>query len=108
VSCTICHGTDGSGGTPISWKPIGTLWTRNITAHSQAGVGAWTDAELKRAIRSGISRDGRQEEDLRAIVAYVKLLPPVNRAVPNPRPPAANDCELYTFYLEKSDQPGCR
>jgi mono/diheme cytochrome c family protein len=123
VSCTICHGTDGSGGTPISWKPIGTLWTRNITAHSQAGVGAWTDAELKRAIRSGISRDGRQlhwqgmtwdqfsnldEEDLRAIVAYVKLLPPVDRIVPDPRPPAANDCELYTFYLEKSDQPGCR
>jgi mono/diheme cytochrome c family protein len=123
VSCAICHGTDGSGGTPISWRPFGTLWTRNITAHPQAGVGAWTDAELERAIRSGVSRDGRQlhwqgmtwdqfsnldEEDLRAIVAYVRLLPPVNRAVPLPRPPAADDCETYTFYLEKSDQPGCR
>ena len=40
VSCTICHGTDGGGGTPISWKPFGTLWTRNITAHPQVGVGA--------------------------------------------------------------------
>ena len=60
VSCAICHGPDGSGGTPISWKPFGTLWTRNITAHPQAGVGAWTDAELERAIRSGVSRDGRQ------------------------------------------------
>jgi mono/diheme cytochrome c family protein len=123
VSCTICHGTDGGGGTSISWKPFGTLWTRNITAHPQAGVGAWTDAELKRAIRSGVSRDGRQlhwqgmtwdqlsnldEEDLRAVVAYVRLLPPVNRTVPTPRLPAANDCETYTFYLEKSDQPGCR
>ena len=123
VSCAICHRTDGSGGTPISWKPFGTLWTRNITAHPQAGVGAWTDTELERAIRSGVSRDGRQlhwqgmtwdqlsnldEEDLRAIVAYVRLLPPVNRAVPLPRPPAADDCETYTFYLEKSDQPGCR
>ena len=91
VSCAICHGTDGSGGTPISWRPFGTLWTRNITAHPQAGVGAWTDTELERAIRSGVSRDGRQlhwqgmtwdqlsnldEEDLRAIVAYVRLLPP--------------------------------
>jgi mono/diheme cytochrome c family protein len=123
VSCAICHGTNGSGDTPISWRPFGTLWTRNITAHPQAGVGAWTDAELERAIRSGVSRDGRQlhwqgmtwdqfsnldEEDLRAIVAYVRLLPPVNRAVPLPRPPAADDCETYTFYLEKSDQPGCR
>ncbi len=122
VSCAICHGTDGSGGTPISWRPFGTLWTRNITSHPQAGVGAWTDAELARAIRSGVSRDGRQlhwqgmtwdqfsnldEEDLRAIVAYVRLLPPVNRPVPLPRPPAADDCGTYTFYLEKSDQPGC-
>jgi mono/diheme cytochrome c family protein len=123
VSCAICHLTDGSGGTPISWRPFGTLWTRNITAHPQAGVGAWTDMELERAIRSGVSRDGRQlhwqgmtwdqlsnldEEDLRAIVAYVRLLPPVDRAVPFPRPPAAGDCETYTYYLEKSDQPGCR
>jgi mono/diheme cytochrome c family protein len=123
VSCAICHRTDGSGGTPISWRPFGTLWTRNITAHPQAGVGGWTDAELERAIRSGVSRDGRQlhwqgmtwdqlsnldEEDLRAIVAYVRLLPPVARVVPLPRPPASDDCETYTFYLEKSDQPGCR
>jgi mono/diheme cytochrome c family protein len=123
VSCAICHGTDGSGGTPISWRPFGTLWTRNITAHPQAGVGAWSDMELERAIRSGVSRDGRQlhwqgmtwdqlsnldEEDLRAIVAYVRLLPPVDRAVPLPRPPTAGDCETYTYYLEKSDQPGCR
>ena len=123
ISCALCHGADGSGGTPISWKPFGTLWTRNITADPNAGAGAWTDAELARAIRSGVSRDGRQlhwqgmtwdqlsnleEEDLRAIIAYVRLLPPVNRVVPLPRPPAADDCETYTFYLGKSDQPGCR
>jgi mono/diheme cytochrome c family protein len=123
VSCAICHGPDGSGGTPISWKPFGTLWTRNITSQPEAGVGAWTDRELERAIRSGVSRDGRQlhwqgmtwdqlsnldEEDLRAIIAYVRLLPPIDRAVPLPRPPAADDCETYTFYLDKSDQPGCR
>jgi hypothetical protein len=48
------------------------------------------------------------EEDLRAIVAYVRLLPPVNRAVPLPHPPAADDCETYTFYFEKSNHPGGR
>ena len=42
-----------------------------------------------------------EEEDLRAIVAYVRVLPPVNRTVLIPRPPAANDCETYTFYLER-------
>ncbi len=122
VSCAICHGPDGAGGTPISWKPFGTLWTRNISAHPQVGVGAWTDRELERAIRSGVSRGGRQlhwqgmtwdqlsnldEEDLRAIVAYMRMLPAVNRAVPLPRTPVADDCETYTFYLEKSDRPGC-
>jgi mono/diheme cytochrome c family protein len=123
VSCALCHQTDGSGGTPISWKPFGTLWTRNITADPQAGVGAWSDRELERAIRSGVSRHGRQlhwqgmtwdqlsnleEEDLRAVIAYVRLLPPVNRIVPSARPPAADDCETYAFYIDKSDQPGCR
>jgi len=122
VSCIICHGPDGSGGSPISWKPFGTLWTRNISAHPQAGVGAWSDRELARAIRSGVSRDGRQlhwqgmtwdqlsnldEEDLRAIIAYLRLLPSVNRNVPPARPPAADDCETYTFYLDRTDQPGC-
>jgi mono/diheme cytochrome c family protein len=122
VSCAICHGTDGSGGLPISWKAFGTLWSRNITAHPQAGVGTWTDRELGRAIRSGVSRNGRQlhwqgmtwdqfsnldEEDLRAVIAYVRLLPPVDRVVPPARAPAADDCKIYTFYLGKSDQPGC-
>jgi mono/diheme cytochrome c family protein len=122
VSCAICHRTDGSGGTSISWKPMGTLWTRNISADRQAGVGAWTDAELARAIRSGVSRHGRQlhwqgmtwdqfsnleEEDVRAVVSYVRLLPPINRTIPSARPPAADDCETYTFYLDRSDQPGC-
>ena len=108
------HGLEPSGLEP--------LITRYF-AHPQVGVGVWTDTELERAIRSGVSREGRQlhwqgmtwdqlsnleEEDLRAIVAYVRLLPPVNRAVPLARSPAGDDCETYTYYLEKSDQPGCR
>jgi hypothetical protein len=43
-----------------------------------------------------------EEEDLRAIIAYVRLLPPVNRMVPGPRPPAADDCQTYTFYVDNS------
>lgn len=123
VSCLLCHGADGSGRTPISWKPFGTLWTRNISSDPRSGVGAWSDRELERAVRSGVSRDGRQlhwqgmtwdqlsnleEEDLRAIVAYVRLLPPVARAVPPDRPPAADDCVTYAFYLDKTDRAGCQ
>jgi hypothetical protein len=49
-----------------------------------------------------------EEEDLRAIIAYLRVLPPISLTVPLPRPPAADDCETYTFYLDRSDQPGCR
>jgi hypothetical protein len=108
----------------VSWKPFGTLWTRNITPDRETGIGAWSDAEVARAIRSGISRDGRplhwqgmtwdllsnlDEEDLRAVIAYLRTLPPVKKAIPLPRPPAADDCAVYTFFLGgELEQAGCR
>jgi mono/diheme cytochrome c family protein len=62
----------------------------NITTHPTAGLGSWSDAEIKRAIASGISRDGRRLQppmpfayyarltpaDLDDIVAYLRTLPP--------------------------------
>jgi len=62
----------------------------NITSHPSVGIGRWTDAEIKRAITQGISRDGRRLQppmpftyyakltpsDLDAIVAYLRTLPP--------------------------------
>jgi mono/diheme cytochrome c family protein len=62
----------------------------NITSHPSAGLGSWSDAEIKRAISSGIARDGRRLQppmpfayyarltpaDLDDIVAYLRTLPP--------------------------------
>jgi mono/diheme cytochrome c family protein len=64
----------------------------NITPHPEAGIGEWTDMEIKRAITKGISRDGRKladamgfpyydrinEEDLDAMVTYLRSLPPLS------------------------------
>jgi mono/diheme cytochrome c family protein len=124
TSCVFCHGADGTGGQKVSWRPFGTLWTRNLTPDRETGLGAWSDAEIARAIRSGISRDGRalhwqgmtwdllsnlDEEDVRAIVAYLRTLPPVRNELPKPRPPAPDDCAVYTFFLRgELDRPGCR
>ena len=123
ASCALCHGTDGRGGLKVSWAPFGTLWVRNITPDSATGIGAWTDAQIARAIRAGVSRDGRalhwqgmvwdhasnwDEEDIRALVVYVRSLPPVRHAVPPPRPPAPDDCRVYTFWVTPSAVPGCR
>lgn len=64
----------------------------NISSHKVAGVGGWTDAELKRALTQGVARDGRPfapqmqrqmyfskltAADLDAIVAWVRTIPPV-------------------------------
>ena len=48
------------------------------------------------------------EEDIRSIVAYLRLLPPVAEKVPPNRPPAADDCKVYTFWVHKTQEPGCK
>ena len=45
---------------------------------------------------------------MRGLVAYLRALPPVPRAIPAPRQPAGDDCEVYTFRVERSSTPGCR
>jgi mono/diheme cytochrome c family protein len=123
ASCALCHGADGAGGAKLSWRPLGTVWARNLTPHRESGLGAWTDDEIARAIRGGIAKGGRplhwqamiwdhasnwDEEDVRALIAFLRVLPPVRRAIPPTRPPAADDCEVYTFWVDASSEPGCR
>lgn len=124
ISCAYCHTNDGSGGFKLSGEGMGTIWTRNISSHPTAGIGNWSDAEIARAIRSGIGKDGRplhwqampwdhfsnlDEEDVRALVVYVRTLPPVDKQIPTYRPPSPDDCEIYTFWVVPDNfEPGCR
>jgi hypothetical protein len=48
------------------------------------------------------------EEDIRAIVTYLRAIPPVRHAVPPAQPPSDADSEVYTFFIEQSMLPGCR
>ncbi len=98
--CIECHtpmtqqGIDyanqmGRGGREFP-GPWGVSKSPNVTAHKTAGIGGWTDAEIKRAIVQGVSRDGRKmkppmgygyyanmtEADLDAIVAWLRTVPP--------------------------------
>lgn len=109
--CTDCHtplvegqhdfSRIGAGGNLFP-QPFGFSWSAlaaNITSHPELGIGNWTDDEIKRAITHGVSRDGRQllpfmafdfyeninDEDLDAIVAYLRTLPPATAV-----PPAAH------------------
>jgi len=81
----------GKGGFEFT-GPFGSAVVRNITSHPTAGIGGWTDAEIKRALTHSVSRDGRRfklpmdraiyfsrmtEADLGAIVAWLRTLPPL-------------------------------
>jgi mono/diheme cytochrome c family protein len=88
----------GRGGAVFA-RPFIYDWaavSANITPHPEAGLGAWTDDEIKRAITKGISRNGRtllpfmpyglydkmQPSDLDAVVAYLRSIPPLGPAAP--------------------------
>ncbi len=74
----------------------GRIAGSNITPDVETGIGSWTDGEKIRAIREGISRDGRalfalmpyrqfakmSDEDIHSLVAYLNSLPPVRNALP--------------------------
>jgi cytochrome c553 len=123
TACMYCHGTDGRGGGKLSGQGVGTIWTRNISQSEQYGIGQWSDDEIARAIRSGISADGRplywqgmpwdhfgnlDEEDVRALVAYLKTMPPVDHPIHEYVPPSADDCAVYTFWVTPNNEPGCK
>src|SRR4051812_38810124 len=83
-----CHtpekGPVGAGGVEIK-TPFGTFYSSNVTSDAEAGIGAWSDLEIARAIRGGNLRDGSVEapvmpyeeyagmadDDLRDLIAYL-------------------------------------
>ena len=70
--------------------PWGVSTSRNVTSSKTKGIGSWTDAEVKRAITTGIDKDGNKlkppmgyqyyahmtDADLDAVIAWVRTLPP--------------------------------
>lgn len=87
-NCNVCHTRDGgavfSGGRPIA-TPFGTVFSTNITPDFETGLGGWSQAAFTRAMREGVSRDGRhlypafpydhmtrmRDEDIGAVHAFL-------------------------------------
>jgi hypothetical protein len=80
---------------PLPGLP-GKIVAGNLTPDLETGLGTWTDGEKIRAIREGISKDGRalfpmmpysdfrsmSDFDVESLVAYLNLLPPVRNKLP--------------------------
>lgn len=121
LQCFVCHSErDWSkpGAPPVpATKGAGAVWpdrpwltAPNLTPDAETGIGKWTDDMLIRAIREGISHDGRvlhpqmwyrsfrrlADEDVESVVAYLRSLKPIRRVLPttNIPPDRARDLQV--------------
>ena len=98
--CSVCHSKTGTltGGLDIGEHfhvPIGSFVSANLTPAGQ--LSRWSDADIFRAIRNSIDRDGRwliimsytnagklSDDDIGAVIAYIRSLPPAGEPTVNP------------------------
>jgi mono/diheme cytochrome c family protein len=109
TGCIGCHAQNGGQGPDLSkylaggglkiHTPRATFVSRNLTPDRETGLGRRTDDEVKRVLRSGTFPDGHvvettampwagfsnwTEEDRHAVVVYLRHLPPIRHATPEP------------------------
>ena len=97
AGCASCHSSsgnlplDGGAGNLLADSPLGVLVGPNLTPGGP--LKGWTDAEIIRAIREGVDRDGRplllmpseafrhlSDSDANALVAYLRSQPAQSHA----------------------------
>lgn len=111
LGCSDCHTPHGeqgpdlsrymSGGIMLAAPGEGTIISRNLTPDKETGIGMRTDDEVKRVLRSGVFHTGRSinhrampwgnfsnmtDEDLYAVILYLRQLKPVRHEIPDPSP----------------------
>ncbi|RYZ08559.1 MAG: cytochrome c [Myxococcales bacterium] len=81
--CAVCHQADLGG----------TGFYPNISMDAVNGIGSWTDAEIGKAIREGVDKDGESlcafmipqtdmsDEDLADLIEYLRGMPSVDRKI---------------------------
>jgi mono/diheme cytochrome c family protein len=99
ADCMVCHTAPGAkeyaGG--LGFKlPFGTLYSTNITADKETGIGNYSDQDFLNAVQRGKRHDGAMlypampypsytymtDEDVLAVKAYLFSLPPVRAVAP--------------------------
>ena len=119
--CAYCHTPQEdwpklTAGEPVPMRggfqfpvPFGTFFSRNLTP-DETGIGKRTDGELARVLRYGVHANGRvvlpfmgfaemSDEDLSAVISYLRAQPPVRNVIPDPAPNALGKM-LYSFVLK--------
>jgi mono/diheme cytochrome c family protein len=99
--CASCHTADPAkpfaGGKRIN-TPFGGIYSPNLTPDRDTGLGAWSEGDFHRALRSGVAPDGSRyypafpypyftkltRQDIEAIRLYLATLAPVHSIEPPP------------------------
>ncbi len=96
ADCAGCHTDAKHDGKPLAGgralkTPFGTFYSPNITWDTRYGIGGWSEADLRRALREGIGPDGTHffpvfpfgsftglaDHDIADLYAYLKAQPAV-------------------------------
>ncbi|MCO5090894.1 c-type cytochrome [Bosea sp. (in: a-proteobacteria)] len=104
ADCAACHTRPGgkpfAGGAPLQ-TPFGALVPANITPDPETGIGSWSYADFRNALKTGIGKDGKRlypampypayatmaDADVADLWAYFQKVEPVsNRVVSNQLP----------------------
>ncbi|HWI26527.1 MAG TPA: cytochrome c [Stellaceae bacterium] len=98
-NCALCHTMPGgapyAGGRAIP-TPFGTVYSSNITPDPATGIGRWSEAAFRRALRDGVARRGTylypafpydhytrlSDGDIAALYAFQMTRVPVERRTP--------------------------
>ena len=94
--CAVCHTQAGgkpyAGGFPVK-TPFGIVYATNITPDRDTGIGTWSEAAFRRAMREGVGRKGTHfypafpydhftnitDGDISALYAFLMTREPVNQ-----------------------------
>jgi mono/diheme cytochrome c family protein len=97
ADCAGCHGLGSPTGGLALKTPFGIFHAPNITPDRETGIGAWSEADFRRALRDGVGPNGKQlfpvfpfpsftamtDADIGDLFAYLRTLAPA--AQPNKR-----------------------
>jgi mono/diheme cytochrome c family protein len=132
MDCTGCHTTGTFLGKPdpthflagsevgFQIPGVGIFHPPNLTSDPETGLGKWSEADIIRAVRTGVRPDGRElapvmpyhsyarltDADAQALAAYIKSLKPVRHQVPAVKGAAEQPTAPYMTVIFPESCPG--
>lgn len=121
MDCAGCHTTSvflgkadpqrHLGGSEVGFQIPGLsiFYPPNLTPHPDDGIGAWSEADIVTAVRTGVRPDGRilapimpyqhygrlTDADAAALAAYLRSIPPVAQPAPSNTGPSEKPVAAY-------------